>query len=80
MRTLVQAAHNLNLQINSSNKVDFLLIMYQSRAKYFEEVNPVELEHFTHEMAKDIKLMWQDPAIQEAYRNRNEFQLMDGAQ
>ncbi len=50
------------------------------RAKYFEDVNPVEVEQFTVEMARDIKAIWTDPAIQEAYLRRNEFQLMDGAQ
>jgi len=70
MRTLVQAARILNLVIKEEN---------QARARYFEEVNPVELEHFTPEMAQDVQAIWTDPAIQQAYERRNEFQLMDGA-
>jgi len=30
-------------------------------------------------MANNVKILWLDPAIQEAYQRRNEFQLMDGA-
>jgi len=71
MRTLVQAVRNMNLDLKEENKL---------KAHYFEEVNPVELETFTIEMAKDVKAIWADPAIQDAYQRRNEFQLMDGAQ
>jgi len=71
MRTLVQAAHSMNLKLQEVNK---------ERVKFFEEVNPVELDRFTVEMAKDVKAIWADPAIKEAYERRNEFQLMDGAQ
>jgi len=70
MRTLVQAVHNLNLQLQEENK---------ERAKFFEGVNPIELERFTVEMANDVKAIWADPAIKEAYEKRNLFQLMDGA-
>jgi len=61
----------MNLDLKEENKL---------KAHYFEEVNPVELETFTIEMAKDVKAIWADPAIQDAYQRRNEFQLMDGAQ
>jgi len=71
MRTLVQAARNLKFEIMEQN---------EERVKFFEEVNPVELEEFTIQMATDVKEMWHDPAIQAAYEKRNEFQLMDGAQ
>jgi len=52
----------------------------QNLADFFEPINAVELESFTPEMAEKVTTLWKDPAIQEAYQRRNEFQLIDGAQ
>lgn len=70
MKGLVQALEFLELSLLPENK---------ERGEFFIQVNPVEIEEFTEQMAEDIKILWADPAIQEAYEKRNQFQLMDSA-
>jgi len=71
MKTLVHAANNMGFEFEEKNK---------PIANYFEQVSPVELEQFTMEMANNVKVIWEDAAIQQAFQRRNQFQLMDGAQ
>jgi GTPase SAR1 family protein len=70
MKILVQATKKLNFEINPEN---------EEIAKYFEEINAVEIDSFDKTFSEKIKKLWNDPGIQKAYENRNQFQLMDSA-
>lgn len=48
--------------------------------KAIDEQQNIEIESFTQEMADHIKALWKDKGIQEAYKRRNEYQLIDGAE
>lgn len=37
------------------------MIYEQSRARKFEEMNAIEVEQMTIELAEDIKALWADP-------------------
>jgi len=52
----------------------------QEFAKQLEAVNMVDMDSITAEMAEKVKITWKDPGIQDTYKRRNEYQLMDSAE
>ena len=68
MRTLVEAAQEWGLELTESNEdVADAMLLYQG-----ENVNP--------EMGESFASLWADPAIQQCFARRAEFQLGDGVQ
>lgn len=76
IRVLISAVAQLNLPFASRENQDIAEriagIPEQSIILSADQV-------FTKEVADDIKLLWQDPAIQKAFQRGHEFQLSDNA-
>jgi len=70
MRVLVQAARDLNIQLQQSNEETANKLL--ALEDYFSE-------NMTQELADFIKILWKDPGIQETFTRSAEFQLNDSA-
>jgi len=53
----------------------------EPRLRYFEslKMDDTQSQILTEEAVANIKALWTDPGIKEAYEKRNEYQLIDGA-
>eukprot|EP01104_Vermistella_antarctica_P017942 TRINITY_DN64_c0_g1_i3.p1 TRINITY_DN64_c0_g1~~TRINITY_DN64_c0_g1_i3.p1 ORF type:complete len:265 (+),score=52.71 TRINITY_DN64_c0_g1_i3:132-926(+) len=67
MRCLVMATQKMGLTLSGDN------------AKRSEPFASLASQEVTGQVAEDIKALWADPAIQEAYGRASEFQLGDSA-
>lgn len=70
MRTLINAAADLNITISNKQAADRLV---NGGEEYFS--GPL-----SPEIAKDLKNLWSDPGIQETFAQSAKFQLIDSAQ
>eukprot|EP01027_Heterolobosea_sp_BB2_P022041 GEZU01032422.1.p1 GENE.GEZU01032422.1~~GEZU01032422.1.p1 ORF type:complete len:362 (+),score=94.00 GEZU01032422.1:268-1353(+) len=76
IRALVNAANKMNLQMDKPEN--------KARADKIAAIPEQQIilnagSLLTPEMGREIKLLWEDKAIQTAYSRRNEFQLNDSA-
>lgn len=71
MRVLCQACQDLDLRVSSECDDAFNRMLSND-----EFLNGGEL---TPQIAADIKLLWADPGIKEAFARSSEFQLNDSA-
>ncbi|KAG9391275.1 guanine nucleotide-binding protein alpha-1 subunit [Carpediemonas membranifera] len=69
MKVLVSACNSLGINIENPAS--------RSRAEYVMQLPP--MQPLDSELAEDIEALWQDPAIQQAYRRAHEFSLNDSA-
>jgi len=69
MRSLIKGTRDLGIKISNSQACDRVMANYE---EYFS--GPL-----TAEMVDDIKALWKDPGIQEAFSRQSEFQLIDSA-
>ena len=68
MQTLIAACSTLDIPLSDD---------IRPVANAFEEMNPHDNLNVAH--SADIKKLWQDTGIKEAYKRRSEFQLNDSA-
>lgn len=66
MKALIEAAEGFGFEINAEDAAEAI--------KDLSEETKID-----HETAEQIKTLWSDPGIQNAYSRRNEFQLYDSA-
>jgi len=66
MKALVQASSLLGITIEASSAADFITKFEYSNA-------------FNQEVAENLKLLWQDKGIKQAFERQSEFQLEDSA-
>jgi len=71
MRSLCQATVDLDLDINEASE--------KARDKFLDNEEYVNGGVVTPQLAAEIKLLWQDQGIKEAFRRNAEFQLNDSA-
>src|SRR3990167_8445153 len=69
IKILVNACEELGVPVEGANA---------ALAEKFENVSSVEAT-MTPELAKELKTLWTDPAIQTVFERRSEFQLPDSA-
>eukprot|EP01105_Mastigella_eilhardi_P009828 TRINITY_DN22_c0_g2_i1.p2 TRINITY_DN22_c0_g2~~TRINITY_DN22_c0_g2_i1.p2 ORF type:complete len:390 (-),score=129.70 TRINITY_DN22_c0_g2_i1:1380-2510(-) len=72
MVTLVQATRELNLPVNPENEQLVARFLRHDRFDF-------NTGHLTAEMARDIKTLWHDMGVRQAYSRSREFQLPDCA-
>jgi len=71
MRTLITACHDFNILLDNEDLAE--KILGTSGQEYFTG-------NFTLQIASEIKTLWNDRGIQEAFSRQAEFQLIDSAQ
>lgn len=65
MQELVKQSEKLDLQVSSENK---------KRARFFRELNTVD-QLWSPDIGKKLKLLWDDPALQQTWAVAPEYQL-----
>jgi hypothetical protein len=82
IRVLVEATQKLGIPISAENQVNSIslkIFILQGYAKKVMDENYFTGE-FTPSMAKDVKTLWGDSGIQQAFSRSAEFQLNDSAE
>lgn len=69
MKAMIEAMHTLNIRY--ANKLNL------RNAEQMKKVDICEFEQLTDVYVSTIKQLWSDAGIQECYRRRGEFQLID---
>jgi guanine nucleotide-binding protein G(i) subunit alpha len=71
MRSLVLAVDRLGLQYSTTEA--------KERAAFFTSTNMLASQELTPKVADDVRFLWKEPAIKQAFARASEFQLTDSA-